>query len=264
MPPTMSTTDHEASTEQDRNGVQVIRRAAQILNALKDTPNGLSLAQIAERTGLARSTVHRLVGALQNEDLVVGASPNSRFQLGPQIAILAAASERNFVLELHPWMAQPARKLDEAVDLAILEHDHVRFVHQIAATQRLRAVSSVGALFPAYCTANGKALLALLPEERVKRLLPETFEQLTPNTLRTRAELLEELREIRESGVAYDREEHTVGIAAVGVTFPDVGGQAVAMTVPVPALRFYGREETIAQALFSARREFYRQRNAKA
>lgn len=60
--------------EQDRNGVQVIRRAAQILDALKDAPTGTSLSQIAARTGLARSTVHRLVGALEREQFVVPVS----------------------------------------------------------------------------------------------------------------------------------------------------------------------------------------------
>lgn len=247
-----------STIEQERSGVQVIRRAAQILGALKDAPNGLSLSQISERTSLPRSTVHRLVGALQSEDLVIGATPNSRFRLGPAIATLATAAERNFVLELHPWMAKPARMLNETVDLAVLEHDQVRFVDQIAATQRLRAVSSVGALFPAHCTANGKALLALLPDTRVKKLLPERFEQLTPNTLVTRTALLAELAEIRETGVAFDREEHSIGIAAVGVSLPDIGGLAVAMTVPVPAQRFYGHEQDIAKVLLNVRHDFER------
>ena len=246
--------------EQDRNGVQVIRRAAQILDALKDAPTGTSLSQIAARTGLARSTVHRLVGALEREQFVVPVSPNGRYRLGPAISALAAAAQRDFVLDFHPVMAKLSRDVKETVDLAVLEHDHVRFVHQIAAMQRLRAVSSVGAVFPAHCTANGKALLAELSNEQIRRLLPERLDELTPNTITDREQLIDELETVRESGVAFDREEHTLGIAAVGIAVVDSEGHAVAMTVPMPAQRFYGNENAIAKAILSATREFERSR----
>jgi len=244
--------------EHDRSGVQVIRRAAQILESLKDAPEGLSLSQIAERTGLARSTVHRLVGALKDERFIVSASPNGRFRLGPVIASLAAATERNFVLDFHPYLAKLSQLVEETVDLAVLEHDHVRFLHQIPATQRLRAVSSVGAVFPAHCTANGKALLAELSTDHVTRLLPEQLDQLPPNTITDRTKLLEELERVRESGIAYDREEHTTGICAVGTAVADVEGRTVAITIPLPAQRFYGNEERTVKALLSFRREFER------
>ena len=245
--------------ENESGGVQVIQRAAQILDALKDNPDGMSLSQIAERTGLARSTVHRLVSAMTTHGLLASVSPNGRFRPGPAIAALAAAAERSFVAEFHPTMAKLARSVNETVDLAVLEHDHVRFVHQITASHRLRAVSSVGAVFPAHCTANGKALLAQLPESEVIRLLPERLDQFTANTITDRDRLLEELEEIRRAKVAYDREEHTLGICAAGTALLDADG-AVAMTVPMPAQRFYGNEEALAKALLAARRGFERAR----
>jgi DNA-binding IclR family transcriptional regulator len=142
---------------EDRSGVQVVRRVVQILSALRDDPAGLSLSQIASRTGLARSTVHRLVNALESEDFVSSASPSGRFRLGSAVAGLAQSSNRDVVLTYHPLLSELSRTLNETVDLAVLEYDQVRFVHQVAASQhRLRAVSAIGALFPAYCTANGR------------------------------------------------------------------------------------------------------------
>lgn len=248
--------------ENESGGVQVIARAAQILNALKESPDGLSLSQIADRTGLARSTVHRLVSAMTSERLLATVSPHGRFRPGPAIAALAAAAERDFVVEFHPTMANLARTVDETVDLAVLEYDHVRFVHQITATHRLRAVSSVGAVFPAHCTANGKALLAQLGNTEIARLLPERLDRLTPHTITDRDQLLDEIEEIRHTKIAYDREEHTLGICAVGTALTDADGRNVAMTIPIPAQRFGGNEQALTKALRDARRAFERTQNA--
>ena len=245
-------------TENDSGGVQVIARAAQILNALKESPDGLSLSQIADRTGLARSTVHRLVSAMTSQRLLATVSPNGRFRPGPAIAALAAAAERDFVVEFHPTMANLARTVNETVDLAVLEYDHVRFVHQITATHRLRAVSSIGAVFPAHCTANGKALLAQLPDSEITRLLPARLDALTPHTITDRDQLLDELDQIRDTKIAYDREEHTLGICAIGTALTGADGRHVAMTIPIPAQRFHGNEPTLTKALNTARRTFER------
>jgi len=167
----------------ERNGVQVIQRAVAILLSLRGEHDGLSLAQIAVRVDLARSTVHRLVAALEQEHFVVAASPKGRFRLGPALASLAMSASRDLALVIHPFLADLSRELNETVDLAVLEHDHVLFIDQVAAARRLRAVSSTGSVFPAYCTANGKALLACLNEEELRHLLPERLEPMTPNTI---------------------------------------------------------------------------------
>lgn len=238
-----------------RGGVQVVQRVAAILGALKNEHEGLSLSQIAARVGLARSTVHRLIAALEHERFVVSASPNGRFRLGPGLASLAQSASRDLTLVIHPFLAQLSRETNETVDLAVLENDHVLFVDQVVGLRRLRAVSAVGAVFPAHCTANGKALLAAYPDEEVERLLPEKLERLTENTITSRAELLVELAHVREEGVAYDREEHTLGICAVGCIVGQPGSPAAAVTIPLPAQRFYGNERRLVRALVKTCRE---------
>ena len=234
----------------ETNGVQVVHRAAAILNALRGEPEGLSLSQIAERVGLARSTVHRLVGALERERFLVAARSSRGFRLGPGLASLAWAASRDVTVLIHPFLVGLAKELNETVDLAVLEHDQVLFVDQVpAAAQRLRAVSAVGAVFPVHCTANGKALLAHLPDEEIERLLPDRFEPLTPQTITSRDALLAELEDVRRDGVAYDREEHTVGICAIGASIETHGRVLAALTVPLPALRFHGNDDRIATAV---------------
>jgi DNA-binding IclR family transcriptional regulator len=234
-------------------GIQVISRAAQILRALDGSPDGLSLSQLADRAGLPRSTVHRLTTALAAEGLVAAASPTARVRLGPELTRLAIGARREIRQELRPYMERLFERLNETVDLAILDGDHLLFVDQIAAPHRLRAVSAVGAKFPLHCTANGKALLAALSREAVIEMLPPGLEQFTERTTTRRSDLLEELESVRETGVAYDREEHTHGICAGGIAIVDAFGALAALSVPMPVQRFRGREEEIARELLRTR-----------
>jgi DNA-binding IclR family transcriptional regulator len=236
----------------ERNGVQVVERTARILRALAEAPDGLSLSQVAERVGLARSTVHRLIGALQAERFIVAVSPSGRVKLGPGLASLAVIAAPDLVRDLHPQLAKLSGEMHETVDLSVLQHDQVLFVDQVAAPRRLRAVSAVGAVFPAHCPANGKALLATLTNEELEQLLPSRLEQLTPHTVIDRSRLLAELEVVRSEGIAYDREEHTIGICGIGRVVRDPIGRAAALSVPLPAQRFYGREQLLAEQLHAA------------
>ncbi len=241
----------QAGEKDDRrnSGIQVIARALNILRALQAHPEGLSLSQIAREVGLPRSTVHRILSALEGERFVTPPSPNGRIRLGLGIVPLAMAVDRDLRRELRPYLDQLYMEVNETIDLAILDQTQLVFVDQIAAPHRLRAVSSVGLNFPLYCTANGKAVLAALPREEVERLIPEQLEPLTPNTVKSRAQLFEELKRIREDCIAFDREEHTLGICAVGAAVRDPGGRLAAISIPVPSIRFYGNEEKLASAL---------------
>src|SRR5215207_3949395 len=89
-----------------RSQIQVIARAASILRALENQASGLSLGQIAQRVGLARSTVQRIVAALEAERLVIAASPTGRVRLGPTIQRLAMSVGADFVSAVRPFLVK--------------------------------------------------------------------------------------------------------------------------------------------------------------
>jgi len=238
---------------QEKSQVQVIARAAAILRALETEAAGLSLGQIAQRVGLARSTVQRIVAALQAERLVMNASPAGRIRLGPTIFRLAASVHTDIASVARPFLLKLSNELGETVDLAAVKGDHMIFIDQVTGSQRLRAVSAVGETFPLYCTANGKAYLAELDRGAIEQLIGISFERRTPRTLVRLDELINDLGSIRQSGVAFDREEHTLGICAAGVALRDQLGNWVAISVPVPAQRFQGRERDIAEHLLATK-----------
>lgn len=231
-----------------RAGIQSIARAAQVLRAVAAVPGGLGLAELAGAVELPKSTVHRIVGALSAEGLLAQAGDGS-IVLGAGLGELAAAAPDPLPELLRPLLEELSAQLGETVDLAVRDGARVRFLDQVQGSHRLRAVSAVGEEFPLHCTANGKALLAALPEASVTALLPARLARLTPATIATRRELMEELERVRAAGVAYDREEHSEGICAVGALVSDGRGGLAALSVPVPAGRFARSEKRCAQAV---------------
>jgi DNA-binding IclR family transcriptional regulator len=246
----------------DKSQVQVIARAATILRALEEENAGLSLGQIAQRVNLARSTVQRIVAALETEKLVIAATPNGRVRLGPAILRLAASVRSDFITLARPLLERLSEELHETVDLSTIKKDHLVFIDQVIGSQRLRAVSAVGDTFPLYCTANGKAYLAQLSDDAIEALVGRAYDARTPLTRLD--SLLNDLKAVRRNGVAYDREEHTLGICAVGVALHDPLGNAVAISVPVPSQRFQNRQALIADRLIATKAALESRMNSAA
>ena len=240
-----------------REGVQVIARAAGMLRQLAAEPHGLTLAQLVKRTGLPRSTCHRIIGALTEEGFV-GVSPSGHLRIGPALIGLAVSSRRDLRHEVAPYLQRLSHDVRETVDLAVLDGGEVLFIDQYASRRTLRIVSEIGARFPLYCTANGKALLAQLPPDELARVLPTRLEARTGNTATDRDSLLAELEQVRATGLAFDHEEYSIGIAAVGTTVRDAMGSVAAITLVVPASRFEGNEDHLGAALLSTRDQIQR------
>jgi len=239
-----------------RDGIQVIARAATVLRTVaSDGPIGL--AELAREARLPKSSAHRIAKALEREDLLV-AGVDGRLAIGPGLLRLAG---RDAALEtlVRPCLERLQAELAETVDLSVLDGASARFVDQLPAPRRLRAVSAVGDSFPLHCTANGKALLAAMPADEAMALLPRRLEALTPQTIIRRADLREELDRVRAEGVAFDREEHTEGIGAVAACVFDGHRAAGAISVPAPTARFessaarYARRVRAAAAAASQR-----------
>jgi DNA-binding IclR family transcriptional regulator len=214
----------------------------------------LALSGVAREVDLPRSTIHRIVGALESEGFL-RSGPDGILRIGPALVNLAAGARRDLRHDVGPYLERLSQELGETVDLALLDNGQVLFIDQYTSQRRLRIVSEIGARFPLHCTANGKALLAEVSLEEVWRLVPERLPALTAHTITRREDLLQELARARTEGLAYDREEHTVGMSAVGTVVRDASGDMAAVTVVVPAARFCGNEERIASALLAARED---------
>ena len=170
----------------------------------------------------------------------------------------------DFIALARPFLERLSEELHETVDLSTVKKNHLVFIDQVIGSQRLRAVSAVGDTFPLYCTANGKAYLAQLSDDAIEALIGRVYEARTPNTLTRLNVLLGDLKAARRTGVAYDREEHTLGICAAGVALHDPLGNAVAISVPVPTQRFQKHQSLIAERLVATKNALERHMNSAA
>jgi DNA-binding IclR family transcriptional regulator len=228
-----------AETEKnDRNSIQVIARAAEILRLLPDHGDGLTLGEIAKHTKLARSTVQRIVKALSDEQFLIPASQRGGVKLGPGLVPLAAAAQVDIAELVKPLMQDLSRTVNETVDLSILSGSEVLYIAQVTGNNRLAALSGVGETHPVYSTASGKALLSCFPVDKQRQLVMATLTKDTAHTLETVDEVLEQVRVSAADGIFIDCEEHTDGICAIGTAFLDAVGRPHALSCPVPHARF--------------------------
>ena len=233
-----------------RKGIRVIARAAEVLRALEGRDDGLSLGQLAKQLALPRSTVQRIVDALDAENFLVAASPNARVKLGPALVRIGSSVRFQIVEAARPFMEQLSEETGETVDLSMLDQDKLVFLDQIPGSHRLRAVSAVGVSFPLHCSANGKALMAALEPVQLERLKKNLqLSEHTPSTITSWKKLAAELERIREEGVAYDREEHSAGISAVAAVIHGPAGELAAISIPTPTQRFTGMEAQLKSRL---------------
>lgn len=223
--------------------VQSVIRTVEILRAIGNAGDDLTLSDIAERTGLPRSTVHRIVQTLQGVHFVAKGAGVGGIRLGPEFDRLARNSRHALTPTMRPFLENLARETSEGASLTVLEGLNVRFLDQAIVGQGLRAVTLVGTTFPAHCTANGKILLAALPRPVLRRMLPKKLESRTHRTIEDSERLMDELDRITAEGVAYDREEHEVGISAIAALVVDDANNYAAISAAMPADRLEGREE---------------------
>jgi DNA-binding IclR family transcriptional regulator len=226
-------------------GIQVLRRAAAALDEIAAEPGQLRLVDLGERLGLAKSTARRLLVGLVEVGLA-SVDPEGRFSLGERLLGFAKVDAAQVSSIFRPTIERLARATDgETVDLSILRGQRMWFIDQIESSHRLRAVSAIGVRFPLESTANGKAVLAALDdadaEAVLSRLSPEAADRLRA-----------EIAEVRRTGVAFDRDEHTPGISAAAVARRAVGDTVVAISVPAPTDRFLEKEQRIVAALHAA------------
>lgn len=252
----MSSSPSSPGPDAKAGSIQVIVRAAQVLRAIREIPGGASQAELSEKLDLPKTTVHRILTALEEEELIVdGGGARPRYRIGPEVMRLAAAAERDLVGHLHPQLVELSAETGETIDLSVLQRGQVMFIDQVEGSHRLRAVSAVGETFPAHACAPGKALLAALPLSRMEGQLPPRLEVFTAKTISTHSAFREELDRVRSRGLAFDHEEHNEGISAVGVAI-EMDGVPMAVSIPVPTQRFQGQEEQFGRALLAFRDRF--------
>jgi DNA-binding IclR family transcriptional regulator len=235
-----------------RGQIRIVSRVALIIRLLARHPRGLTLGEISKESSLPKSTVQRLVDALDYERFVIAVSPEGGVRLGPGLVGIVRRLKSGTLEFARPAMLDLARETGETVDLCILDYDKIVFVDQVPGTHRLQAASAVGVAFPLHSSSAGKVMMAALSEAQLKQLRRRIqFTKVTDFTLRNWQQLQREIEDARKTGVAFDREETTLGLTSVSAALRLPGGNLAAIAIPAPTARFLSRERFLTERLIA-------------
>jgi IclR family acetate operon transcriptional repressor len=230
----------------DRTLVQSLDRALSILDVLRLSDGGLTLGDVAARSGLPKSTTHRLLATLEHRGLVGRDLEANAYRLATKTFEPVGAGRR-----VREALEALAATSGETANLGALIGSEVLYVDRADSPHALRWQLGVGSRVPSYCSALGKAILAFLPPAEVARRLPRRLKAHTPRTITERRRLLEELAVVRDRGFATDDEEFMEGVRCVAVPIehgPTVIAHAVSLAGPAFRLT-RARAEGLVDAL---------------
>lgn len=222
-------------------GNQSVNRALEMLIAICQADSSLSLSQLSEQSQLNKSTVHRLLQSLVAYGLVNQEPLTKHYTAGLTLLNLAG-----MVLDKIDLRAQSAQDLSElnqqtgeTVHLAILDKGEVVYIDKRESVHVIRMYSAIGKRGPAHCTGVGKALLAYLPPDQLRKIIQANgLTRYTPNTITDYAELERHLAEVRDKGYAIDNAEHEPEIMCVACPiFGHRGDVVAAISVTAPTIR---------------------------
>jgi DNA-binding IclR family transcriptional regulator len=213
----------QRDTGSDAASATVLERGISLLTAFDPDHPELGVSELARRTGLAKSTVHRLAGELVRLRLLEPAG--TRLRLGIRLFEIGQLVPRQRTLRdaALPFMEDLREATRNCVHLAVLEGVEVVYVEILKVRGTRSLPSRVGGRLPAHATGVGKAILAFSPAETVTARIEAGLTRLSPHTLVVPGALARELHTIREEGVSYDRQESQIGTvcAAAPVFGPD-------------------------------------------
>jgi IclR family transcriptional regulator, acetate operon repressor len=217
-----------------RAGTQSIDRAARLLIRVVESARPATVGQLAEQTGLPKSTTSRLVGALERQGLVQRDPGRGSVRPGPVLLRFAQREpDGEDLVELAaPVLDRIAAETGETVNLAVAAPLGVEQLDQRDSRHFLGSTNWVGRRVPFHCSANGKVFLAFgtVP-------VPAELERLTAQTVVDAAELERQLAVARKRGYATAVEELETGLWAVAAPVAGAAGVLAAISVSGPTIR---------------------------
>lgn len=218
--------------------MQSIERAFAILRTLAVGPSGVT--ELANRVDLPKSTVARLLNALETERAIEQDQVGGEYRLGPVIEEIAGGSSqgRSLIAAAQPFLVDLSERTDEASGLDIIEGRQVQFIDMVESGQDVQIRNWTGESGPAHALSAGIAILAHMSESDLRSYIDGGFEQMTLHTLSTAEELCDRLTQARSAGYVWVYEEFAEGINSVAAPVFGPDGVVAALRIHGPTYRF--------------------------
>ncbi|WP_167767373.1 IclR family transcriptional regulator [Bradyrhizobium frederickii] len=225
----------EADHETRDGGVQSVDRALSILETLAEDDEGYRLSDLAIRTGLSTSTVHRLLATLESRRFVQFDRAESRWHVGSRAFTVGAsfARRRNFSAQAIPYLRKLRDLTRETANLAVVDDEFIIVLTRMESREIMRSLTQVGGRVPMVTSGVGKAVLATYSDEDVGAVIRHHgMPRLTGKSIVRPSDLFKELEKIRQQGFALDDEEACMGLRCIAaVVYNDCAEPLAAISV---------------------------------
>lgn len=197
-----------------------LEKALVVLEAAASHP---TFSEITAETGLAKATVHRILSTLVERQFLV-LTPHGRYLPGPRFLALTgvAFQEIDITALVEPLAINLADKMQCTVHVGTRVGDEIVYIVRADSNKPYQMPSRVGATTPLHSSGIGKAVLAQLPDDEIKRIVSRVgLRRLTARTITRQSDLMGEIRTIRRDGFAHDREENVPGVICIAASITD-------------------------------------------
>ncbi len=222
------------------SSVQVLDRSLKLLD-LVASGDGAALTDLSDQSGMAPSTVHRLLTSLAGHGMVTHDAETGAWTIGLKAFEIGNAFLRFRKLGTisRPFLKQLMERSGETANIGIEDGGDVVFISQVESHAPMRAFFRPGRRGPIHASGIGKAILSTWGDDEINRLLvTRPLPRFTENTRDTLPKLLADLEAIRTRGWSIDNEEHTLGMRCLAAPIFNEYGEAIAgISVSGPAVR---------------------------
>ena len=186
--------------------------------------------EVAAATGIPKATAYRLARTMEAADYLVLDPLTGRYHLGPAAVALTylSRSYSELARTARPYLEALASETGETVNLAVEIDGKAVLVDEKRTSRPFKSEVPVGRIIGDIANSNGKIFAAFKPEGDRQSIASSPHQPLTPHTIVGREALLAEFERVRREGIAYDIEERSLGVCAVGAPVSDQAGTVVA------------------------------------
>jgi DNA-binding IclR family transcriptional regulator len=235
--PGRATLDHAAEAElvstdsaaTETRSVVALRRGLAILDSFSAGHRELGVNEIGRMLGMHKSTVSRLCVTLEDAGYLARDPATEKYRLGARIQQLTGSSSTELRAVARDVLAHLVQTAAETVTMVVRDGLDIVTIEVVDGPRMVRMQARVGARTQIHASAGAKAILAWLPPDELDQMIHAwPLTRLTPNTMTTKTELLDELVTVRERGYSIDHEELEIGLRCVGAPVRDHDGRVVA------------------------------------
>lgn len=232
--------------------LQSVDNALRVIEILSENEE-MGITELSGKLDLGKSTAFRLVSTLENRDFVIQDPKNGKYRLSMKFVTIGSniLKRKSLINIVHPYIKKLTEQYNESTYISVLDGNNIIVIDKVVSSNAILMDIKIGAVMPAYCTANGKVLLAYIYRDNIDKYIKNTnFIKYTDNTILDGDKFKKELDNIMLNGFAVNNEENEIGLTCFASPIKNSKGEAIAsISISGPTSRITEKKENLIASI---------------